>query len=494
MSYEKQNFVNDQTLTAAHLNHIEDGIENLHQELYHDARIINNLEVIWDGQINDQEVTEEYVINNIQYTFVKIADFEIDGAKMCNADLKIDINIFGSHADSVANPSGAFVNNACIIKSDKYNLVIVTQDNTDVTIDDVTINFSKGIGFTKCYDPNHSYMKETFTRVSNLEIISGYVKLIDPIFTENKPGLVVYDENGVALGEIFNSETNEATGDCSHAEGYMCKATEKYSHAEGIGSRANGYGSHAECCSTVNEGATYGHAEGYGSKAVGEISHAEGYTTEAHGKYSHSEGHNSISSGTSSHAEGENCNSNGKYSHAEGYYTIAGGNYQHVQGRLNVEDTESKYAHIIGNGTSDSARSNAHTLDWNGNAWFAGNVSINGTPVNDNDLVNKQYVDALLVNNTIMNIEVDDLSGDNNIYVLDCKYQRVEMVNNANIIFPEVDGFTEIHLYFNPTENLVINLPDCRKKQLPDIVANKSYELVAVYNMNYWLVEMNVFE
>lgn len=56
---KKQNFVNDQILTADHLNHIEDGIERLNQELYHDARIINNLEVIWDGQINDQEVTEE---------------------------------------------------------------------------------------------------------------------------------------------------------------------------------------------------------------------------------------------------------------------------------------------------------------------------------------------------------------------------------------------------------------------------------------------------
>ena len=29
MSYKKQNFVDDQILTAGHLNHIEDGIENL---------------------------------------------------------------------------------------------------------------------------------------------------------------------------------------------------------------------------------------------------------------------------------------------------------------------------------------------------------------------------------------------------------------------------------------------------------------------------------
>ena len=35
---------------------------------------------------------------------------------------------------------------------------------------------------------------------------------------------------------------------------------------------------------------------------------------------------------------------------------------------------KSKYAHIVGNGESNSARSNAHTLDWDGNAWFAGTV------------------------------------------------------------------------------------------------------------------------
>lgn len=28
----------------------------------------------------------------------------------------------------------------------------------------------------------------------------------------------------------------------------------------------------------------------------------------------------------------------------------------------------------VGNGTSDASRSNAHTLDWSGNAWYAGTV------------------------------------------------------------------------------------------------------------------------
>lgn len=36
-------------------------------------------------------------------------------------------------------------------------------------------------------------------------------------------------------------------------------------------------------------------------------------------------------------------------------------------------------AFAIGNGTSNTARSNAHTVDWNGNAWYAGDVYVGGT-------------------------------------------------------------------------------------------------------------------
>ena len=67
----------------------------------------------------------------------------------------------------------------------------------------------------------------------------------------------------------------------------------------------------------------------------------------------------------------------GQYAHSEGYNTIASGAQQHVQGKYNIEDTESKYANIIGNGTSDSNRSNAHTVDWNGNAEYKGDVLTN---------------------------------------------------------------------------------------------------------------------
>ena len=143
-------------------------------------------------------------------------------------------------------------------------------------------------------------------------------------------------------------------GNCSHAEGTDVTASGSYSHAEGA-------------LTTASQ--DYSHAEGYDTTASGSCSHAEGQLTTA--------------SGIASHAEGDNTTASGKYSHAEGSETIAAGNNQHVEGRYNIEDTSDKYAHIIGNGSLDTKRSNAHTLDWSGNAWFAGEVKVGGASQGD---------------------------------------------------------------------------------------------------------------
>ena len=85
-------------------------------------------------------------------------------------------------------------------------------------------------------------------------------------------------------------------------------------------------------------------------------------------------GHTNSANGLCSSASGFNTTVDGEYSHVEGVYTKASSNCQHVQGKYNVEDTEHKYAHIIGGGNSETDRKNIHTIDWNGNADFAGEV------------------------------------------------------------------------------------------------------------------------
>ena len=125
---------------------------------------------------------------------------------------------------------------------------------------------------------------------------------------------------------------------------------------------------------------------------IGEGSSAIGIEVEASGMSSHAEGGGTTASGDNSHAEGNNTKASGVASHAEGNATIASGEYQHVQGKYNIEDTANKYAHIVGNGNPNT-RANAHTLDWQGNAWYAGKLSQEGTPTEDKDLTTKKYVD-----------------------------------------------------------------------------------------------------
>lgn len=218
-------------------------------------------------------------------------------------------------------------------------------------------------------------------------------------------------ENG---GEIFNDYENNAAGDHAHAEGSATKATGAHSHAEGLGTTASGARAHAEGKNTVAS-KTDAHAEGNGTKAIGATAHAEGMNNTAKGDASHAEGnenladancshvegHGNTATGYAAHVEGRVTEARGHSSHVEGKGTFASGAQQHVEGTYNEIDYEgadgnpleladdgrpahqyggneykekkSKYARIVGNGTSDADRSNAETLDWKGNVWHAGN-------------------------------------------------------------------------------------------------------------------------
>lgn len=115
------------------------------------------------------------------------------------------------------------------------------------------------------------------------------------------------------------------------------------------------------------------------SETHGNASVSLGWRNTASGEASCATGANTRATAYAAHAEGESTNAEGRGSHAEGRATSALGEAQHVQGRWNIADNSNQYAHIVGNGTGANARSNAHTLDWSGNAWFAGGVELNDT-------------------------------------------------------------------------------------------------------------------
>jgi len=77
-------------------------------------------------------------------------------------------------------------------------------------------------------------------------------------------------------------------------------------------------------------------------------------------------------------ALGGDVKASGNFSTALNFGTIAAGNSQTVIGKYNTIDTNNASAFIIGNGTADDARSNALTVDWNGNVASAGYVQVGG--------------------------------------------------------------------------------------------------------------------
>ena len=188
----------------------------------------------------------------------------------------------------------------------------------------------------------------------------------------------------IASGNYSHAEgyLTTAGGSSSHAEGRFTIASGQYSHAEGIYSVANNESSHAEGHDTTASGSS-SHAEGLFTKASGSASHAEGYHTIASRGDCHAEGYYTTASGSSSHAEGNFTTASGESSHAGGHYTIAQRKSQTVIGKYNIADTtgadgtvRGDYALIIGNGTSDTARSNALTVDWKGNTEQQGRASM----------------------------------------------------------------------------------------------------------------------
>lgn len=335
----------------------------------------------------------------------------------------------------------------------------------------------------------------------NIEIFRFDKKTIDydalpELVGKNVTGTeyIINDESVIAgdRAEIFNSyEYNRASGDHSHAEGFYTTASDHASHAEGQDTIASGCASHAEGeCTTASGQAshaegrwttasgdyshaegksteasgTYSHTEGKGTNASeiashaegtdtvasGYASHAEGYDTVANGYTSHAEGYDTRASGQSSHAEGYHTTASGDCSHAEGGYTIASGDYQHVQGLYNIDD--GSYAHIVGNG-SIPARSNAHTLDWSGNAWFAGNVYVGSTSGKKKD---EGSVKLATIND--LNVIKDDLNSIKDAILLNdkengCLYY-IEMRNGqltfrCKAISLEVTTMPSVTTYMN---------------------------------------------
>lgn len=174
---------------------------------------------------------------------------------------------------------------------------------------------------------------------------------------------------------LFGSPTGQkgifsvSFGDNNEASGYASSVFGRSNVASGYYATATGYNNTAS--------GPYSFIEGTLNEAQGKGAHAEGLETKATGDSSHSEGSYTKAKGQDSHAEGNDTEARADFSHAGGQGTKAIGDAQTAIGRYN--STNTARAFIVGNGSSDTNRSNALALDWDGNMWITGNLSASGS-------------------------------------------------------------------------------------------------------------------
>ena len=188
--------------------------------------------------------------------------------------------------------------------------------------------------------------------------------------------------------EVFNvyDGMNVASGAYATAMGHHTVASGDYSFTNGRWTTASGIAARASGLLAYATGA-YSNAEGTRTKATKNNAHAEGDSTQAMGNAAHSEGLETIASTNCAHAEGWKTKANGIASHAEGEGTIAQRRGQTAMGRWNVADSDSML--IVGNGSSDTARSNALKVSSSGAGYFANDVY-----ANNKKLATEEYVDT----------------------------------------------------------------------------------------------------
>ena len=206
-----------------------------------------------------------------------------------------------------------------------------------------------------------------------------------------------------------------------------CTATGENSFAEGMWTTASAWTAHAE---------------GEYTTASASAAHAEGLQTTATAKASHAEGETTVAKGVASHAEGKFTYTSGLASHAEGLGTQAHSRAQHVQGMNNIIDADGVYAHIVGNGADDTAskKSNAHTIDWDGNAWFAGEAYVGSHSGTNRDEGSERLARISDISN--VSTEIEELRGD--IFKIGADIEKasgdVSKVKNISFIVADVSG------------------------------------------------------
>jgi hypothetical protein len=312
------------------------------------------------------------------------------------------------------------------------NAPVLYRTGNGFTAGNISVSFSSNQGFVVFKSNADGITGQGFSLLFKRKFINGGIP--DPAVITGR-GLVFYPgkaalragtinagtigNNSIALGNqniasgTFSTALGDqatASGTSSLAMGYITKASGGYSTALGYNTQASGdystaLGKQATASgySSISMG-VYSMASGFNSfamgyntqalsdysTAIGYEAIASGYSSIALGTNTHASGTNSITMGISTNALGYSSTAMGGSTHASGSYSIATGYNTKAKsyaalaiGRYNdtlaTENATTWQAtdrvFVIGDGTSNTARSNCFYVLKNGNGWMQGTLT-----------------------------------------------------------------------------------------------------------------------
>ncbi len=348
----------------------------------------------------------------------------------------------------IGSTTGASVYTETQTANTNTNGLVSLEIGTGTTGDDFsTIDWAKDTYFIKIETDPTGGSNYTVTGTSQLLSVpyALYAKT-----AENISGLEKITENGNAgwrlVGKnpdnygdigidavdlstsIDASATNGASGNISTAMGLSTTASGVVSTAMGRSTVASGFGSTAMGGSTTASGSfstAMGNATtasgdnstamGLQTSASGDISTSMGAGTTASGDNSTAMGRSTTASGSFSTAMGLQTSASGDFSTAMGHSTTASGDFSTAIGKFNIGGGSPTSTFVtdplfeVGNGTSDTNRSNAFTILKNGTI-TAPEFDISEM-TDDKALITKEYADANLISTGLEKITENGNTG-----------------------------------------------------------------------------------
>ena len=251
--------------------------------------------------------------------------------------------------------------------------------------------------------PNETYVVKFYNAGGPFYKTISENFLPDTIFSQKNAPVKFGASNS---GELINSTV----------QGYYTKASNQYSHAEGYNTEASGYGSHAEGDHTVANKkflSVSGSYNLYDDAKYIQIHNSDTLEVMSNSTYYESDSF-TFDASTGIFTLVEPVARKGSQLHLNKFYILRDVSGDIVYKLISIKeslntrvyynitkytsilasDSKGQYSTIVGNGTSDTERSNAYTLDWEGNAWFAGDVYVHSTSGTNKDDGSKKLLDT----------------------------------------------------------------------------------------------------